>query len=78
MKDVDRLEAWLLDKNPAAAVRVGEVIFDAVASLAELPERGRKAGRERAINASFGGSIYVIRYSVRGDAVIVSRIRHGR
>jgi plasmid stabilization system protein ParE len=78
MKDIDRLEAWLLDKNASAAVRVGQVILDAVASLADLPERGRKAGGQRAINAPFGASAYVIRYSVRGDTIVVTRIQHGR
>ena len=41
-KDVDRLEAWLLDKNPNAAVRVGVVLRRAIDSLEDWPERGRR------------------------------------
>jgi plasmid stabilization system protein ParE len=40
-KDVDRLEAWLLDKNPSAAARIAEVLETTIASLDRLPERGR-------------------------------------
>lgn len=76
--DVDRLEAWLLDKNPTAAVRVGEVLEAAIASLDELPDRGRPLkGTTRELNAKFGRGTYVIRYVVTGDQVVVTRIFHG-
>jgi plasmid stabilization system protein ParE len=32
-RDVDRLEDWLIDKQPRAAVRVGEILFAAIGSL---------------------------------------------
>ena len=77
--DVDRLEAWLLDKDPAAAVRVGDVLEAAIASLDELPERGReRASTARELNVKFGRSTYVIRYRVIGRRVVVTRILHGR
>ena len=79
MRDVDRLETWLLDKNPAVAERVGETLKAAIGSLAELPYRGRPIGRgTRALNAPFGGSVYVVRYQVRGEIVVITRIFHGR
>jgi plasmid stabilization system protein ParE len=43
--DVDRLELWLLDKNPSAALRAGAVLEASMASLVELPERGRLVER---------------------------------
>jgi plasmid stabilization system protein ParE len=77
--DVDRLELWLLDKNPSAASRVGAVLEAAMGSLAELPDRGRPRGvRTRELNAAFGRSIYVIRYRVIDEQVIVTRVFHGR
>jgi plasmid stabilization system protein ParE len=78
-KDVDRLEAWLLDKNPGAALRVAAVLHDAIGSLQEMPERGRLvASALRELNAKFGRGIYVIRYQVRDRHVVVTRIFHGR
>ena len=78
-RDLGRLEAWLLDKDPNAAVRVGPVLQAAIESLAEMPNRGRLvAHRIRAMNATLGGSIYVVRYQVRGTTVLVTRIFHGR
>ena len=79
--DVDRLEAWLLDKDPGAALRVGEVLYAAIASLEQMPERGRHAAATsdiRELNAKFGGATYVIRYQVDGRHVVVTRIFHGR
>ena len=78
-KDVDRLEAWLVDKNPNAAFRVGEVLERAIGSLAEMPERGRPVTAEsRELNAKFGGGYYVIRFYISGDNVVVTRVFHGR
>jgi plasmid stabilization system protein ParE len=77
--DVDRLEAWLLDQNPRAAARVGDVLEAAIASLAELPDRDRSLNATtRELNAKFGRSTYVIRYVVGRDQVVVTRIFHGR
>jgi plasmid stabilization system protein ParE len=40
-RDVDRLEAWLIDKDPTSAHRIGEVLETAIASLDEMAEHGR-------------------------------------
>ncbi len=78
-RDVNRLEAWLLDKDPASASRVGEVLENAIASLDEMPERGRAlTPTTRELNAKLGRSIYVIRYRVMRRQVVVTRIIHGR
>jgi plasmid stabilization system protein ParE len=78
-KDVDRLEAWLLDKKPNAAVRVGGILRDAIASLEDWPERGRLvAGDTRELDVKFGRGTYVMRFYVSGDQVVVTRIFHGR
>ena len=78
-KDVDRLEAWLLDKDAGAALHVAGILHDAIASLQELPERGRPLPSEvRELNAKFGQTTYVIRYQVIGRHVVVTRIFHGR
>ena len=78
-KDVDRLEAWLLDKDPGAAIEVGEVLERAIASLNELPERGRPVASDtRELDVKFGRGRYVVRYRVSERQVVVTRIFHGR
>jgi plasmid stabilization system protein ParE len=42
--DIERLHAFLVRENPAAAARVTKVLIDGVQSLATLPERGRPSG----------------------------------
>ena len=78
-KDVDRLEAWLLEKYPNAAARVGAVLYRAIGSLERWPDRARRVqANTRELDAKFGGETYVIRFQVIGDRVIVTRIFHGR
>jgi plasmid stabilization system protein ParE len=78
-QDVDRLEDWLLAKNPAAADRVRDVLTAALCTLAEHPLRGRSLGNGvRQIFAGLGGSNYVIRYRATQNSVVVTRIYHGR
>ena len=78
-KDVDRLEAWLVDKNPNAAARVGEVLRRAINSLENWPERGRRMrSKTRELDAKLGGGVYVVRFQVHRDQVVVTRIFHGR
>jgi plasmid stabilization system protein ParE len=59
-----------------------DTLFVAARSLAELPERGRPAVRPeyRELIVPFGAGAYVIRYRIdhRRDAVIITRIWHGR
>ena len=79
--DVDRLEAWLLERGaPSAALRVGELLFDAIDSLQQMPERGRMSSRpgSRELVVPFGAAAYVFLYKITADAVIIARIQHGR
>ncbi len=78
-RDVDRLEDWLIDKQPSAAVRVGEILFGAIGSLLEMPAQGRPAGADsRELDVKFGSDWYVIRFTIIGERVVVTRIFHGR
>jgi plasmid stabilization system protein ParE len=45
LADLERLHAFLADKNPPAAKRAVTVLVAAVESLNHFPERGRPAGR---------------------------------
>jgi plasmid stabilization system protein ParE len=61
--------------NPAAAARLAERLVVLADSLDSCPSRGREAG---------GGTremttvwLYILRYRVEGDQVLILRIRHG-
>ena len=76
--DLDRLDDFLAEKAPAAAVRSAVAIAAGVESLRDLSERGHKAGPGllRELFVPFGRSAYVIQYTVDPGEVIVLRIFH--
>ena len=79
-QDLLRLEDFLIERAPRAALRASALISDAVLSLSELPERGRSATTLglRELVVPFGGAAYIIHYRVREGSVVVSRIFHSR
>lgn len=76
--DIRYLEAWLAERNTAAALKVGPLLFEAMMSLREFPERGRRAVnyRGRELNVPFGAHAYIIRYRVEPDRVIIATVHH--
>jgi len=75
--DLDRLEAWLVDKPYAGDL--GNALGDAIMSLREFPERGRHSsfGELRELIVRFRSWSYVITYSVTVSSVTIARIHHG-
>lgn len=58
-------------------MRLGILLEEALHSLTETPARGRLVGRTaREINVPFGRGVYIVRYRINGDHVIVTRIWH--
>jgi plasmid stabilization system protein ParE len=80
--DLDRLRAFLSDKNPAAAARAIAVLTAAVQSLETFPERGRPSSTPnvRDLIVPFGRSAYLVRYAYSAPVkeVVLLRIWHGR
>ncbi|MCP5432755.1 MAG: type II toxin-antitoxin system RelE/ParE family toxin [Alphaproteobacteria bacterium] len=79
-RDLERLAEFIVEHDPKAALRAVRVLRQAILSLEELPERGRPGPRAdlRELFVRFGQSHYVIRYQVRPDAIVVTRIWHAR
>jgi toxin ParE1/3/4 len=79
-RDLARLVDFLVDKNPAAALRAYDTLEAAIRSLDEFSERGRigPAPDLRELIVPFGSSAYVVQYRVDPVAVVVARIFHGR
>lgn len=78
-RDLDRLVNWLAPKNERAADAAADALAQAIASLVEMPERGRPvAGSVRELPVKFGRYGYAVRYQVTKDAVRITRLRHVR
>lgn len=77
--DRERLVAFLVDVNPRAALDVADTIIEALAALAQFPERGALMDNGlRQLIIPFGMSGYVAQYRVDPDVVIIARIFHMR
>lgn len=74
--DRDAILSWLLERNPAAALRVAEALILAGDSLSDLPERGRP-GRIPGTRELVAVPPYLIIYALRGEEVLILRIWHG-
>jgi len=80
VRDLVRLEAFLLMKSERAALAAAAAITAAVTSLAEFSDRGHpsKVAGRRELIVRYGRDGYVIRYRVTPERVLVARIFHGR
>jgi plasmid stabilization system protein ParE len=74
-----RFERYLNRHSPRAALRMFNLVASRVLSLREMPFKGIERGHGmRELIVKFGKSAYVIRYRVTDEAVIITRIWHGR
>jgi plasmid stabilization system protein ParE len=80
--DLERLRAFLADKNPDAAQRAVGALTRAIRSLETFPDRGRPSAflGARELVVPFGRSAYIVRYAHMPDTeeVVILRIWHGR
>jgi plasmid stabilization system protein ParE len=80
--DIERLHAFLIDENEAAAQRAVTVLIHAIQSLDTLPDRGRpsRVTGARELIVPFGQSAYIVRYAhnARREEVVILRIWHSR
>lgn len=79
--DLARLFDFLFEKSPAAAARAIESILE----KSELPREFPKAGPlmnddsgRRELIVPFGASVYVLRYYVVHEIVVIVRVWHSR
>lgn len=78
LHDLERLQAFLRPKSPAAAKRAATAIIQTIRHLSTHPEIGRAVDdpslRELLIN--FGSSGFVALYHLTEECVVVLAIRH--
>lgn len=82
VRDIERVIAFLENKNPKAAIDARAMIGNALESLARFPEVGqliRENPPTRNLVTGFGKSGYVLRYRVdNAGTVWILRVWHGK
>lgn len=77
--DLLRLTDFVSTYGDDVAARCTAMLWEAMASLSEMPARHPLTSDElRELKLPFGASGYVIRYRVDADAVVIARIFHAR
>jgi toxin ParE1/3/4 len=78
--DLDGVFEYVLQSNPAAALRLYETIRRQVERLADYPGLGRAGRVEDTRELVIAGTPYLVAYTVdrRIDAVVILRVLHGR
>ncbi len=80
-RDLERLHYFLESKNPDAADRASDVLFEAAASLENAPKKGRPiSGNLRDYIVPFGNAAYIMRYRLdeRRQRILITRIWHSK
>lgn len=76
--DLERLRDFIAEKNPAAAERIAQDLFQGIQNLKKFPRLGLKVAR--APNPELVRDLvidrYVVRYLVTDTAVYILRIWH--
>jgi plasmid stabilization system protein ParE len=77
--DLDRLRDFIATESRASAERAIARIVRGVKNLEAFPELGVAIdGGFRQLVLKYGKSGYVIRYRVLDDAILITRVWHGR
>jgi toxin ParE1/3/4 len=69
---------YIGERNPHAAIRLGDAIEEAVAGLGVFSHKGRPGRLAGTRELVVQGSPYVVIYRVEADAVVILRVVHGR
>ncbi len=81
LADIERLHAFLSEKNPQAMARAIRVILDGANQLVETPRLGRLMPDEserRELFLPFAAAAYVLRYRLDGENPVIIRVWHCR
>ncbi len=69
--------AYIAERNPQAAVAMGDAIMDAIDRLADHPHVGRPGRIEGTRELVVTGTPYIVAYRVDPAAVVILRLLHG-
>jgi addiction module RelE/StbE family toxin len=75
-RDLQRIHSYISQDSPQAASRVVARLIELARSLADLPQEGRKTDEPNARVIVVPKLRYLIFYSIAGDEVHITHIRH--
>ena len=75
--DLERIAGYLFEHTPAHAERLVRALYEAPATLVTFPNCGRLGKKGGTRELVMSPLPYIVVYTVRGDAVYVTRILHG-
>ncbi len=78
LRDLSAARAYIALDKPSAADSQVEHILTAVTGLVRFPESGRPGRRAGTRELVVGRTPYIVPYRVRGDAIEILRVLHGR
>jgi len=78
IRDLSAARDYIARDKPGAASEQVELVLYAVASLKEFPGTGRPGRRTGTRELVVPRTPYIVPYRVRGDAIEVLRVLHGR
>lgn len=79
--DLERLHAFLINKNADAAKRAAQTIIKGANKLSKYPEIGcpmNDGTERRELFEAFGSGGYVLRYIIEDGTVFIIRVWHSR
>ncbi len=69
--------AYVAERNPSAALDIGDAIESSVLRLSSHPHSGRLGRIAGTRELVLPGTPYVIAYRVEGDSIVILRLLHG-
>ncbi len=75
--DLDRLQAYMAERDPAAAGRMHEAVFDSVEDLVRFPARGRPGRVPGTRELVAVGTPFVVPYRLEGQRIEIIAVLHG-
>ena len=78
IQDLERLRAFIAEKNPAAAARISRQLLEGIQNLKRFPQLGREVSKapDPALIRDLILDRYVVRYLIAGDVLYILRIWH--
>ena len=74
--DLENIESYIQQDNPAAAVFVEERIFKVIDHLLSFPTMGRLGRTPNTRELVINSTPYIVKYQLRQDQIIILRVLH--
>ncbi len=78
LRDLAAIRVFIAADDPRAAERQLGRVLAAVTALARFPELGRSGRRPTTRELVVTGTPYIVPYRLRGEAIEILRVLHGR